>query len=140
MTGQLKIDATPPTGVTASFSRGPDYNGWYNHPVTISWSGTDPTSGIAACSSLTYGGPGNGAATVGGGCTDMAGNSAGFTAHLAYDATPPVLSQVRERSTPTANNLRLELVERLRPGRRPAHSAWQQGIYDRIRRQRRQVQ
>jgi hypothetical protein len=105
VTGQLKIDATPPTGVTANFSRAPDFNGWYNQPVTISWSGTDPTSGIAGCSSLTYGGPDNGAATVDGGCTDMAGNSADSTAQLAYDATPPVLSQVRERSTPTANNL-----------------------------------
>jgi hypothetical protein len=105
VTGVLKIDATPPAGVTANVWRGPDFNGWYNHPVTISWSGTDPTSGIAGCSSLTYGGPDNGAATLGGGCTDMAGNSADSTAHLAYDATPPVLSQVRERSTPTADDL-----------------------------------
>ena len=104
VTGQLKIDATPPTGVTANFSRGPDYHGWYNHPVTIGWSGTDATSGIAGCSSVTYGGPANGAATVNGGCTDMAGNSAGSTAHLAYDATPPVLSEVSERSTATADN------------------------------------
>ena len=106
VTGQLKIDATPPTGVTAKFSRGPDYHGWYNHPVTIGWRGTDATSGIAGCSSLTYGGPENGAATVNGGCTDMAGNSAGSIAHLAYDATPPVLSEVTERSTATADNLR----------------------------------
>ena len=104
-TAQLAYDATPPTGVTASFSRGPDFNGWYNHPLTISWSGTDPTSGIAACSSATYQGPANGAATVAGGCTDKAGNSAASTAQLAYDATPPVLSQVRERSTPTADDL-----------------------------------
>jgi hypothetical protein len=105
VTGQLKIDATPPTGVTASFSRGPDFNGWYNHPVAISWSGTDATSGVAACSSATYQGPAKGSATVDGGCTDKAGNSAGYIAQLAYDATPPVLSEVRERSTPTADNL-----------------------------------
>jgi hypothetical protein len=105
-TGRLAYDATPPTGVTASFSRGPDHNGWYNHPVTISWSGTDATSGIAACSSVTYKGPANGSATVDGGCTDMAGNSADHTGRLAYDATPPVLSEVRERSTPTADVLR----------------------------------
>jgi hypothetical protein len=106
VTGQLKIDATPPNGVTAKFSRGPDHKGWYNHPVTISWRGTDATSGIAGCSSLTYGGPENGAAAANGGCTDMAGNSAGFIAHLAYDATPPVLSEVTERSTPTSDVLR----------------------------------
>jgi hypothetical protein len=101
----IKIDATPPTGVTAHFSRAPDYNGWYNHPVSISWSGTDVTSGIASCSSATYQGPANGSATVGGGCTDMAGNTADSTASLAYDATPPVLSGVTEKSTPSADVL-----------------------------------
>jgi hypothetical protein len=105
VTGQLKIDATPPTGVTATFSRGPDYNGWYNHPVTISWNGADATSGIAGCSSVTYDGPDNGAATVDGGCTDMAGNTADSTASLAYDPTPPALSEVTEQSTPTADDL-----------------------------------
>jgi hypothetical protein len=34
VTGQLKIDATPLAGVIANFAT--DYNGWYNHPVTIS--------------------------------------------------------------------------------------------------------
>ena len=105
MTGRIKIDATPPTGVSAKLSRGPDYHGWYNHPVTIGWGGTDATSGIAGCSSLTYGGPANGAATANGGCIDKAGNTAVSTAHLAYDATPPVLSEVRERSTATADKL-----------------------------------
>jgi hypothetical protein len=105
VTGEIKIDATPPT-VTASFSRGPDYDGWYNHPVTISWQGTDPTSGIASCSSTNYQGPANAVATVGGGCTDMAGNTTDSTAALAYDATPPVLSKVTERSSPTADVLR----------------------------------
>jgi hypothetical protein len=105
VTGVLKIDATPPTGVTTTFSRRPDYNGWYNHPVAISWHGTDATSGIAACSSLTYQGPANGAATANGSCTDMAGNSAAYTARLAYDASPPVLSNVGERSTPAADLL-----------------------------------
>jgi len=106
VTSPLKIDSTPPTGVTASFSRGPDFKGWYNHPVTISWSGTDATSGIAGCSSVTYQGPDNGAATVVGGCTDLAGNSTTQPVQLAYDATPPVLSKVTERSTASSDVLR----------------------------------
>jgi hypothetical protein len=105
VTGELKIDATPPTGVSAGFSRRPDYNGWYNHPVGISWSGADATSGIAGCTSVAYGGPDNGSATVDGGCVDMAGNSTHAAASLAYDATPPVLGQVTEQSTPTADVL-----------------------------------
>jgi hypothetical protein len=105
VTPPIKIDATPPTGVTASFSRKPDFHGWYNHPVTISWSGTDATSGIASCSSVTYDGPDNAAATIDGGCTDLAGNSAAAPVQLAYDSTPPVLSAVTERSTAGADVL-----------------------------------
>jgi hypothetical protein len=105
VTRGIKIDATPPT-VTASFSRGPDFNGWFNHPVAISWSGTDAISGIASCSSLTYQGPDSGAATPNGGCTDKAGNSSLRPVRLAYDATPPVLRDVGERSTPAGDVLR----------------------------------
>jgi hypothetical protein len=105
VTRVIKIDSAPPTGVTASFSRGPDYNGWYNHPVAIGWSGSDATSGIASCSSVTYQGPDNGAATVTGGCTDAAGNTATLPVHLAYDATPPALSNVTEQSTGAADVL-----------------------------------
>jgi hypothetical protein len=105
VTPPIKIDDTPPA-VTATFSRKPDSNGWYNHPVTIRWSGTDATSGIAGCSTVAYSGPYNAAATVSGGCTDMAGNTAVHAVRLAYDATPPVLRQVSEDSTATANILR----------------------------------
>ena len=108
VTRVIKIDATPPTGVAAHLSRAPDYNGWYNHPVAIRWSGTDATSGIAACNSATYRGPDTGVATVAGGCTDRAGNSSSTAAHLAYDATPPLLHKVREESTAAADSLSWE--------------------------------
>jgi hypothetical protein len=107
-TGLLKIDNTPPTGVAAHLSRGPDYQGWYNHPVAIGWSGTDATSGIASCTSTTYQGPDSGAAAVPGGCTDQAGNSASTSAQLAYDSTPPVLQKLREESTAAADALSWE--------------------------------
>lgn len=105
VTRLLKIDATPPTGVTAHLSRGPDFRGWYKRPVAIRWSGADATSGIAYCTSATYRGPDTGAAAVNGGCFDRAGNSAGLQVHLAYDATPPTLSKVREESTAAADIL-----------------------------------
>lgn len=101
----IKIDATPPTGVTAHFSRRPDFHGWYNHPVRIRWSGADATSGIAGCSSLTYRGPDSGTAAANGGCTDNAGNSATEVANLPYDATPPALRHVTEQSTPASDVL-----------------------------------
>jgi hypothetical protein len=106
VTRAIKIDATPPTGVSASFSRKPDFNGWYNHAVVVRWRGADVTSGIAGCSVVTYHGPDSGAATVNGGCTDVAGNSATLGVRLAYDATPPVLREVTERSTGAGDVLR----------------------------------
>jgi hypothetical protein len=93
-TSVIKIDANPPTGVAASLSRAPDFNGWYNHPVGVSWRGSDATSGIASCSGVTYSGPDRASAPVGGGCTDRAGNSASASASINYDATAPVLSKL----------------------------------------------
>jgi len=99
-TNPIKIDAEPPTGVTASVARSPDFNGWYNHPVGVNWGGSDVTSGLAGCSAVTYGGPDGAAAPVGGGCTDMAGNTAMAPIAVNYDATPPVLSKVSVASGP----------------------------------------
>jgi hypothetical protein len=106
VTTTIKIDATPPAGVTASLSRGPDFHGWYNHPVAINWTGTDSTSGIAGCSSVTYQGPDSSAATVSGGCTDVAGNTATSTVQLPYDATGPVLHDVAVSSAANADVVR----------------------------------
>ena len=50
----ISRDATPPT-VTVVPARGPDANGWYNHALTVSFTGSDATSGIDACSQATYG-------------------------------------------------------------------------------------
>jgi len=97
-TKNIKIDADPPTSVTASFARGADFNGWFNHPVAVIWQGSDATSGIAACSAVTYGGPDQAAAGVSGGCTDNAGNFTPAPVSINYDATAPVLSKVRIES------------------------------------------
>jgi hypothetical protein len=85
----IQFDATPPTAVQGSPARGPDHNGWYTAPVAITWSGSDATSGISGCSSLTYSGPDSGSAAPSGSCTDQAGNTAAATFPLQYDATAP---------------------------------------------------
>jgi hypothetical protein len=102
-TSPIKIDNQPPTSLSASAARPPDANGWYNHPVAINWTGTDATSGVAACTSLTYSGPDSGAAGASGGCTDVAGNSSSTSFGFQYDATPPQLSSVSVQSTDGAN-------------------------------------
>jgi hypothetical protein len=90
----VKKDATPPTVTGASPSRGTDANGWYNHPVGITFNGSDATSGLAGCTSTTYGGPDTGSASFSGSCTDQAGNTSGQTSFgpIKYDATRPSVS------------------------------------------------
>ena len=93
-TVSLKYDATPPS-VTAAPARPPDVNGWYNHPVSVAFSGTDATSGVASCDTVSYDGPTSADASVTGTCHDQAGNvSAPASFSLKYDATPPTLSDL----------------------------------------------
>jgi hypothetical protein len=89
VTKPLKLDKTPPVA-SAGASRGPDSNGWYNHALSVSFSGSDGTSGLDSCSPTTsYGGPDSGGASVGGMCKDKAGNTAVTSLPLKYDATAP---------------------------------------------------
>jgi hypothetical protein len=89
----LHVEISTPTA-TATPDRPPDVNGWYNHPVTMTTSGT-AFSGIAdgACTApQTYGGPATASAALAGTCTDNAGKAASASFPFRYDATPPVLS------------------------------------------------
>lgn len=88
----VMIDKSVPSNVIGNAARTPDSNGWYNHAVTMSFTGQDAVSGIASCSSATYSGPDSASAAVSGSCTDLAGNSANGSFSLKYDATAPVLN------------------------------------------------
>ena len=81
-------------GLKASPARAPDVNGWYNHAVALTWSGSDATSGIASCSSGSYAGPDGATVKAAGNCRDKAGNVASGAFALKYDATPPKLSKI----------------------------------------------
>jgi hypothetical protein len=70
--------------------RPPDSNGWFNHPVTASLSGS-AFSGIASCSAPRYAGPDSATAQITGTCVDNAGKTATATATFRYDSTPPAL-------------------------------------------------
>ena len=94
-TFELKYDATPPTVSGASADRTPDVNGWYNHPVVVTFAGTDATSGIASCDSVTYAKPDDPSVDISGRCRDNAGNvSAPGSVALKYDSTPPKLTEL----------------------------------------------
>jgi hypothetical protein len=102
-TKQIKIDGDPPTSIAANPSRGPDAKGWYNHSLSVSWSGSDATSGIAGCTSAAYQGPDGAPLALAGGCTDLAGNSSSSSFGFQYDATAPKLSSISVQSTDGAN-------------------------------------
>ncbi len=89
-------DSSPPS-VNATTARDPDGNGWYTKPVSFGFSGDGGPSGIASCTSGTYGGPDGGAVTISGTCTDGAGNSASGSFGIKYDATPPEVTAAAER-------------------------------------------
>jgi hypothetical protein len=91
----LKYDATAPSVTGATPERPPNAGGWFNHPVRFDLLGTDATSGIAGCPSVTYGGPESATASFTGSCSDRAGNTAGRSFSLKYDATPPMLTDVK---------------------------------------------
>ena len=60
--------------------------------MTFAFGGTDATSGIAGCSTVTYSGPASGSATVTGSCSDRAGNVSQSMVPLRYDAAGPSIS------------------------------------------------
>ena len=96
-TAEIKLDKTPPAVTSARPDRTPDVHGWYNRPVRFQFGGSDAMSDIATCSSVDYAGPDAGAATVTGGCRDVAGNTAQTSVGLAYDATAPAARAVPDR-------------------------------------------
>jgi hypothetical protein len=90
----IKRDATPPV-VTASADRIADHNGWYNKPITASFSGTDtsPGSGIDTCDpAVIYISPDSAIASVSGTCKDKAGNVGTGKLSFQYDSTPPTIT------------------------------------------------
>ena len=89
---RIKVDKTPPTVTGAAPDRPADANGWYNHPLSVAFQGTDATSGIAGCTVAGYAGPDNAAASVTGVCRDNAGHTSAPQAFgFKYDATPPTV-------------------------------------------------
>lgn len=84
----VKVDKTAPA-VTATPSRPPDANGWYNHPLPVAFTGVDATSGIESCTSVTYAGPDTPGTSLAGLCRDRAGHSGAASFNLRYDATAP---------------------------------------------------
>ena len=86
----LKRDATAPS-ISGNATPPANSNGWNNTDVTVSFSGSDGTSGIASCPAdvlLSSEGIGQ---TVSGNCTDLAGNTSApaTVSDINIDKTAP---------------------------------------------------
>jgi hypothetical protein len=84
----VRRDTQPPR-VSGSPDRPPDLNGWYNHPVRVTFGGIDSLSGLGSCTSGVFSGPDTRHEKIGGTCTDNAGNTGSGWFSLKYDSTPP---------------------------------------------------
>jgi hypothetical protein len=85
----IGIDRTPPVLVSLHPAHRPNANGWFNRPVQLTFVGDDETSGVASCSSTTYGGPDGVSVPISGSCTDVAGNVGSGVLPINYDSTSP---------------------------------------------------
>src|SRR5262249_36049428 len=85
---QILIDLTKPS-ISASADRVANANGWYNGPVTVTFSCADVLSGIASCADpQTVSTSGS----VTGTAVDNAGNTQSVTLNINIDTTAPTIS------------------------------------------------
>ena len=62
----VNYDASAPSINSVTLDRPADSNGWYNHPVHVTFHGSDGGSGISSCTDTTYSGPDTSSTTVNG--------------------------------------------------------------------------
>ncbi len=88
----VKRDATAPVA-TASPTPAPNVNGWNNTNVTVTFGGTDSTSGIDSCSTPVTLNTDGAEQSVSGTCTDLAGNvsAPAVASGINIDKTAPVV-------------------------------------------------
>jgi large repetitive protein len=100
----FKYDETPPSNLGGSPARPPDAKGWYNHALTVNFTGNDNLAGIDSCSQPTYTQPDSATASVSGTCTDMAGNqSLSNSFGFKYDGTKPEVTDTIPSRPPNAD-------------------------------------
>lgn len=96
----IGVDNDPPT-ITASIDPPPNTFGWNNTDVTVTFTCSDATSGIATCPNpitVTTEGANQ---VVSGTAVDRAGNRASASVTLNIDKTPPVIAVISPREGTT---------------------------------------
>ncbi|HKQ98159.1 MAG TPA: PxKF domain-containing protein [Candidatus Polarisedimenticolia bacterium] len=86
----IKIDLTAPS-ISGAADRAPNGAGWYNAPVDVNFTCSDPLSGIATCATPVTVSTEGDDQPVSGTATDVAGNVGSTTTYVDLDATGPVV-------------------------------------------------
>ena len=87
----IGVDNDPPT-ITASLRPSPNAAGWNNSPVTVTFTCSDRTSGVASCPSPVTVSAEGANQVVSGTATDLAGNTATTSVTVNLDMTPPTIT------------------------------------------------
>jgi hypothetical protein len=87
----IGVDNDPPS-IAASPVRPPNAAGWYNSDVTVNFTCSDKTSGIASCPSPITVRTEGAKQVVSGTATDLAGNAASASVTVSLDKTPPTIA------------------------------------------------
>jgi large repetitive protein len=85
----LGFETTGPT-ITGTATPPPNANGWNNTDVTVSFTCSDATSGVATCSSPQTATTEGANQSIQGSVVDNAGNTATVSVTLNIDKTPPI--------------------------------------------------
>jgi hypothetical protein len=105
-TGAVTVDDQPPV-VTGSTDRAPNANGWYNAPVTVTWTSIEPNGAAGTPTTpppVTLSTEGANQTVTSAKSCDPAGNCAtGAVTGLNIDMTPPTVSVTGVTSGTTYN-------------------------------------
>lgn len=100
----IKRDATKPGIVHVLNPAGPNANGWYNADVTVSFTCSDGTSGVAICSADTTVSTEGADQSVTGTAVDNAGNTqTNVVSGINIDKSAPTIGHSLNPSSPNAN-------------------------------------
>ena len=90
----IQIDRTPPLAHATVAPGAPNDAGWYNTPVTVSFTGTDTMSGVADCDEPVVLSADGATQFASGACRDVAGNQSqpARAEGINLDQTPPQLT------------------------------------------------
>lgn len=95
----IGIDNDPPT-IAAAITPAPNSAGWNNSNVTVSFTCSDATSGVASCPSPVIVSSEGAGEVITGTAFDRAGNSASQSVTISLDKTPP---SITASGTPSPN-------------------------------------